>query len=366
MQATCSAAAALRLLVLAAVLWPFSNLARAETSPAELRKRAKEFFEPLPDRMPGAEKDTLALVKLGKKLFFDAGLSANGSTSCNTCHKLNAANDPYPDQSFRGASGKPLVRNSPTVLNAGFHFAQFWDGRAADLEAQAEMPMLNPDEMGMPSQSELVARVGSNSAYRAKFSAAFPESAAPISIENMARAIAAYERTLITRDRFDDFLKGEDGALSRAERRGLETFLDVGCQECHFGAALGGRSFQKMGRAHPYSNADDPGRWLVTKEESARFKFKTPSLRNVALTAPYFHDGKAQSLASAIRQMAWLQLDKQLPQAEVDSIETFLRALSDKKLVLKRPTKSPADTESYPLVKAVASEVAARRKQNRE
>jgi len=317
----------------------FTAHAFAADDTAALRARALEHFEPLPDKMPGAEHDTPALAKLGKKLYFDKRLSADKTISCFSCHKLNSQANPYSSPTLVGASGKPIERSSPTVLNAGFHVAQFWDGRAADLEAQAKLPLMNPDEMGMPPEAELIRRLRAKWLYRYRFEKAFPGAADPFTVDNMAKAIATYERTLVTHDRFDEFLKGSDGALSKGERAGLKLFLDTGCAQCHDGAGLGGGAFQRMGFVNAYANTNDGGRARITHDDADRFKFKVPSLRNVALTAPYFHDSGATTLSSAIRQMAWLQLDKKLSPVEVESIETFLHALSDKKLaVLRSPT----------------------------
>jgi cytochrome c peroxidase len=195
--------------------------------------------------------------------------------------------------------------------------------------------MLNPDEMAMPGEAELLKRLKAVASYRNKFAKAFPGDPHSITIKNATAAIAAFERTLISADRFDDFLRGKNRALSRAERRGLELFLDNNCQKCHDGPVLGGNSFQKIGIKHPYGNTNDLGRAEFTKNEEDRFKFKVPSLRNVALTAPYFHDGKVTTLQEAVRLMAHLQSGKQLTDREAASIVAFLRSLSDKELARK-------------------------------
>lgn len=317
----------------AAIAALVTGSALAATDASTLRSKAEGVFEPLPAQMPGAEKDTSAMVKLGRKLFFEKKLSADKTVSCNACHELNSKGGAYDKPLSRGALGKQGGRNSPTVLNAGFHFAQFWDGRADDLEAQAKQPMLNPDEMGLPSGAELLKRLRESKPYPAMFRKAFPTAGDPVSCESLARAIAAFERTLITRDRFDDFLKGDDRALTGVERKGLNTFLETGCQKCHNGPAFGGNSYQRTGLFHPYANTNDLGRARITGDDADRYKFKVPSLRNVALTAPYFHDGKVPALDDAVRQMAYLQLNRQLTSAEVESIVAFLHTLSDKQRV---------------------------------
>lgn len=301
-----------------------------------LRARANQSFGPLPAQMPGAEQETPAMVRLGHKLFIDKRLSADKTVSCDTCHPL-LGSGAYPGPTARGVSGKHGERNSPTVFNAGLQFARFWDGRATDLVAQAKAPMFNPNEMNMPAEAELLRRLRAVRAYQKLFPQAFPQAPDPVSVENLARALAAFERTLITHDRFDDFLKGKNRALNREERKGLATFLETGCGKCHDGPGLGGTSLQKLGVYHAYANTNDLGRARITRDESDNYIFKVPSLRNVALTAPYFHDGQVPTLDSAVRQMAYLQLDLQLSPADVASISTFLHVLSDKELVLQTP-----------------------------
>lgn len=304
----------------------------------EMRKKAVEaLFAPLPDKMPGGEKDTPALVKLGEKLFEEKRMSANDSQSCASCHSVKGGKAGVDNQATSpGAFGKRGGRNSPTVLNAGFHLAQFWDGRAATLEDQAKGPVLNPIEMAMPSASQVEDKLSKIPEYAPLFKKAFPGEARPLNYDNVARAIAAFERTLITRDRFDDFLKGSDKALSQAELKGLGLFVDVGCTTCHNGPVVGGNSFQKMGLVNPYTRSSDPGRSEVTKDNDDKFKFKVPSLRNIALTGPYFHDGSEATLSGAVKQMAHLQLGRQLTDEEANSIAAFLGSMSDKKLARKQ------------------------------
>jgi cytochrome c peroxidase len=299
--------------------------------PGALRAKAKEFLAPLPEKMPGAEKDTKELIRLGEKLYFEKRLSLNEQMSCNDCHMVDKNRAGVDNEATSlGVHGKRGDRNSPTTLNAGFHFAQFWDGRAKDLEEQAQGPVLNPVEMAMPDQDTVVKRLKADKDYPGLFKAAFPGQEQPISYENFARAVAAFERTLITRDRVDDFLRGDDKALNAQELRGLDLFLTTGCTTCHTGPTIGGNMYQKIGVLHPYANTTDKGRITVTKEEWDEYRFKVPSLRNVALTWPYFHDGKAADLDTAIREMAYLQLDKKLTDTEIADLKAFLTALSDK------------------------------------
>ena len=306
----------------------------AATSTSALRAKAKELFGPIPDKMPGSESDTPARIELGRKLYFEKKLSIDSTLSCNSCHRIDefrggVDNEPT-SPGFKNQRGD---RNSPTTLNAGFHFAQFWDGRAENLKAQAKGPVLNPVEMAMPAEAEVIKRLKADPAYPAMFAKAFPEAAGAITYDNMAEAIAAFERTLITRDRFDDFQKGDDQALTAAELKGLQIFATIGCTTCHVGPLIGGNSYQKIGLIHPYETKD-LGREAATKEEEDRGRFKVPSLRNIALTAPYFHDGKVATLRDAVVKMAYHQLDKKLTDDEVNVIVAYLYALTDKPRVV--------------------------------
>jgi cytochrome c peroxidase len=281
--------------------------------------------------MPGAEQDSAALIELGRRLYFEKKLSKNGTQSCNTCHAIEDGRAGVDNEATSpGAFGKRGDRNSPTTLNAGFHMAQFWDGRSPDLRDQAKGPILNPVEMAMASEPEVLERLKSDREYPILFQAAFPGAAAPLTYENLAGAIAAFERTLITRDRFDDFLNGKDDALTAAELRGLNTFLNTGCTACHNGPLLGGTSYQKMGLVHGYDNETDVGRASVTKAEDDKFKFKVPTLRNVAATHPYFHDGRVTPLPEAVRLMGHLQLGLELSVEQQADLVAFLQALTGK------------------------------------
>jgi cytochrome c peroxidase len=219
-------------------------------------------------------------------------------------------------------------------LNAGLHIAQFWDGRAADLAEQAKGPVLNPIEMAIPNEEAVLARL-EEAGYGERFKSAFPDAEQPLTFDNYAEAVAAFERTLITRDRFDDFLGGKLNALTPAETDGLKQLMEIGCTDCHNGALLGGDSYEQMGQANEYANKKDLGRFDVTKDEEDKYVFKVPSLRNVALTAPYFHDGQAETLADAVKQMAWLQLDEELDDRQIASIVAFLGSLTDKERAAK-------------------------------
>ncbi|VAX26083.1 Cytochrome c551 peroxidase [hydrothermal vent metagenome] len=293
-------------------------------------EKAKTVFGVLPDKMPGSENDTPGKIALGKKLYFDDRLSVNDQQSCNTCHMLddNGAGVDNLETSPGAVDGEIGVRNSPTVLNAGFHFVQFWDGREPDLKHQAKGPILNPIEMGMPDSNTVVKKFKKIPEYKKLFAAAGMK----ITYDNIAEAIAAFERTLITKDRFDMFMKGNPQALKEDEVEGLALFINQGCITCHTGPLLGGNMYQKMGLVKPYADTTDKGRFDVTGNEADKFMFKVPSLRNVVLTDPYMHDGKVQTLKDAIVLMADIQLGKTLKDDEVNKIEKFLGSLSDIKL----------------------------------
>ncbi|MBI5624088.1 MAG: c-type cytochrome [Elusimicrobia bacterium] len=285
------------------------------------------YFQPLPADMPGSSGDRLSLVGLGRKLFFERGLSVNGTQSCNDCHRLDGPATGADGQAVsKGAAGLPGQRNSPTVLNAGFQTVQFWDGRAQDLAAQAQGPLLNPVEMAMPSPGAVQGRL-SDLGYAPLFAEAFPGSDRPLTFRNAVAAIAAFENTLVTPARFDRWLKGSERSLTATERRGFKRFMDTGCVDCHSGFLVGGRIMEKVGVFHPYPGSRDPGLGAVTGRKEDLQVFKVPSLRNVTLTAPYFHDGREPSLVEAVRLMAWIQLDTSLTADEAGEIAAFLASL---------------------------------------
>lgn len=316
-----------------------SSLYGAAPDAGQIRVQARETIGVLPEKMPGADKDTAPMVELGKKLYFEKRLSSNNSQSCNSCHQLEPGKGGADaDPTSLGAFGKRGGRNSPTVLNAGFQTAQFWDGRAESLETQAKGPVLNPVEMAMPDEKEVLARLSADKEYPGMFAKAFPESKKNITYDNVARAISAFERTLRTDDRFDDFQKGLDTALTSVELRGLKTFMEIGCASCHNGPLLGGNAYHKVGLIHPYPTSD-VGRFEVTKDDGDMHKFKVPMLRNIALTAPYFHDGKHAKLEDAVETMAYIQLDRKLTKEEKQDIVAFLRALSDKERAALKVSK---------------------------
>ena len=294
----------------------------------EIQKKAAATLGALNADMPGTENDTAEMVELGKKLYFEKKLSVNDTISCNSCHRVdekkggvdNLATSP-------GAFGKNGDRNSPTVLNAGYHIAQFWDGRAATLADQAKGPILNPVEMAMPDEAAVIKKLQDLPEYPELFKKAFPEGG--MTYDNLAKAIASFERTLKTDDRFNDFVKGDVTALSSDEIKGLELFMETGCIQCHTGPTVGGQMYRKLGFVKP-RETKDLGRFNVTKNPEDKNVFKVPSLRNVALTGPYFHDGSMKTLNDAVQQMAEYQLGKDLSEKEIDLIVKFLGSLTDK------------------------------------
>lgn len=301
-----------------------------------VRSQAKNFFQPLPSTMPGSQNDSAEKIALGEKLYFETALSVNGTQSCNTCHRLDEKRGGVDNLKFSPGAPEGTVggRNSPTVWNAGFHFVQFWDGRAADLKEQAGGPILNPVEMAMPSEEAAIAAL-KKAGYEAEFTKVF--GANSLTYSNLTEAIAAFERTLITEDRFDAFLKGENN-FSQDELAGLKAFMDNTCTMCHSGPLLGGQMYQKTGLMKPYPNQADQGRFDVTGNEADRMMFKVPSLRNISKTAPYFHDGLAENLEDAVSIMAEYQLNRKLDEQTVASIVTFLKTLDNQK-EFKRSTK---------------------------
>ena len=307
---------------------------KPEVNKMKIMESANRVFAQLPDVMPGSENDTPERIALGKKLYFDKRLSTTDDQSCNSCHFLDPGKAGVDNlaKSPGAKHGTIGTRNSPTVLNAGFQLAQFWDGSAKDLKEQALGPILNPVEMGMPSADVVVKKLSAIDGYNEEFATAFPEDP-KLTFDNLGEAIAAFERTLITKDRFDDFLAGNPKALSDEEAQGLDIFINKGCTTCHTGPLLGGNMYQKIGLFKPYSNTEDLGRFNITDNEGDKFVFKVPTLRNIALTGPYFHDGGAPTLKAAVKQMSRMQLATQLTKKEMNLVVTFLGSLSDKEIV---------------------------------
>ncbi|WP_241972417.1 cytochrome-c peroxidase [Aliidiomarina soli] len=284
-------------------------------------------------------------VELGKKLFFEPRLSRSGFISCNSCHNLSrGGTDNLPTSIGHNWQEGPI--NSPTVLNAGLHMAQFWDGRAATLQEQAAGPIDNPMEMAY-THTLAIEVLRSIPAYVDMFEAVY--ATREIGIDHVTDAIAEFEETLVTpNSRFDQWLRGDDSAITADELAGYETFKSIGCVACHYGEALGGKDFHRMGLVHEYLTENpSQGRFEATGEESDRFSFKVPSLRNVERTYPYFHDGAVWTLEEATEIMAYLQLGRELPQADIDNMVAFMRTLTGEQPQITLP-QLPPSTENTP------------------
>ncbi len=285
-----------------------------------------------------------ALVELGKKLYFDPRLSRSGFISCNSCHNLSLGGTDNLKTSI-GHNWQQGPINSPTVLNSSMALAQFWDGRAKNLQEQAGGPIANPGEMAFTH--ELAVHVLETiPQYRAEFEKV---SGSPkIDIDQVTRAIAAFEETLVTPDsRFDHYLMGDAGALTADEREGYELFKDSGCTMCHNGPAAGGTSFQKFGVKEPYVTKNPAqGRFGVTHNEADRMTFKVPTLRNVELTYPYFHDGEAETLAEAVTTMAKIQLGEEYTPELTAKVVAFLKTLTGRQPKFELPILPPSTPET--------------------
>jgi cytochrome c peroxidase len=283
------------------------------------------YFKPLPTEMEAGDYQvTNELTHLGRMLFYDPRLSINQQMSCNTCHLLNDYGVDGLTTSL-GHDGKPVSRNAPTVYNAAFHIAQFWDGRAEGVEEQAGGPMLAAAEMGMPDEAYVENVVNSIPGYEQYFVAAFGNEN-PVNFENIKTAIGAFERRLVTPSRVDSYMLGDLSALTEEELQGAQTFVSVGCIGCHNGMGFGGLMYGKLGQAVPYE-VEDAGRAAVTGVETDEQVFKVPSLRNVTETGPYLHDGSIETIEEMVALMGKYQLARDLTTEEINSIVTFLGAL---------------------------------------
>ena len=305
---------------------------RAQFYPNELA--AAEFknepIRPIPDSVAV----DAAKVQLGKELYHDTRLSGDGTISCASCHAIETAgvdNHQFSD----GIGGQLGGINAPTSYNSVFNFVQFWDGRAATLAEQAAGPPLNPVEMGSKSFDEIAARLSADADFCKRFLASYPEG---LNEKTITDAIAEYEKTLLTPNSpFDRYLKGDKNAMTAEQIEGYAIFKDYKCATCHAGVNMGGLSYELMGqRANYFQDREmnaksgltdsDNGRWAQTKVERDRYRFKTPTLRNVALTWPYYHDGSVATLEKAIEMMAEYQVGRNMSEAEIGKVKSFLDA----------------------------------------
>jgi len=317
-------------------------------------------WEALPKKAPAPADNptTAAKVELGRMLYHDPRLSSTGTVSCSSCHNTMLGGEDNRPVAM-GVNGQTGGRSAPTVWNAAFNATQFWDGRAPSLEEQAKGPVTNPIEMGMKNWDDVVARLKQIPGYGAAFQKAFGNEDS-ITMDNSVKAIAAYERTLITPNSpYDKYVKGDKKALSERQVRGMEAFAEVGCVGCHSGPAFSGQMEQGVGVFQKFPTFDngyfeakykfkkDSGRFAETGKEVDKHLFKVPTLRNVALTAPYFHNGAVKTLDEAIKVMAKLQLNKDLAAEQVTDIEAFLNGLTGTFPEQKMPHLPPTPGKTF-------------------
>ncbi|WP_293443470.1 cytochrome c peroxidase [Persephonella sp.] len=302
---------------------------------AKLLKEARKYFSPIPDLFPSDTNPlTPEKIKLGKILFYEKRISIDGTTSCAKCHPIGYyGTDRLPKS--KGNFSKENPRNAPTVFNSAGQIAQHWRGDRRDVEDQAKRALLGKGSFGALSYKWVEDRLKEIKGYKKLFKEAFPEDKDPVNVDNFAKAVGAWERTLTTPSRFDRFLKGHLDALSKEEKEGLKEFIKVGCVSCHSGTLVGGNSYQKFGILEPYwkytkSKKVDYGRYNITKKDEDKYVFKVPPLRNVEKTSPYFHDGSVKDLKKAIWIMGKVQLGKELSDKQVSLIEAFLKSLTGK------------------------------------
>ena len=325
-----------------------SSLAYTASAEVEVNRAMLGMFQPILEVAENSDNPvTDAKVDLGRMLYYDTRLSKNRSVSCNTCHDLASFGDDGLAVS-KGINDQEGGRSAPTVYNAAIHIAQFWDGRAKDVEAQAIGPVTNPIEMGMPDEQYVLKVVNSIPGYVDAFKKAFPDQEEPVTYVNIGNAIGAFERKLMTPSRFDDFLKGKEDALTDDEKHGLNLFMSTGCTTCHNGMGVGGHLYQKLGLVKEWPT-EDKGRFEATGNEADKYFFKVPSLRNITETGPYLHDGSIESLEEMTAKMAEYQLGRELSDEDVKSIVTFLGALKgriDEEFIAK--PELPADGPDTP------------------
>jgi len=306
----------------------------AETVKGEsLPAQARHVFATLPTDMSVPRHPfTPALVALGRSLFFDPRISLDGTVSCARCHQPALYGiDGLPRA--LGAADRINPRNAPTILNAAIQISEHWIGNRKDVEDQATQAFVGPPSFGNPNYNSAMAKIKAIPGYLPLFRKAFPQDSDPITPANWGTAIGAYERTLVTPSPFDDFLKGKKDSLSKTAKAGLQDFMGIGCTGCHNGAGVGGKMYAKFGITENYWKATgakeiDKGRNVVTGNAADLYVFKVPNLRNVAMTAPYFHDGSVGALPQAVRIMAQIQLGKCLTENQVTEIVVFLESLT--------------------------------------
>lgn len=329
----------IRLLAPLVILLLFScsgweKAALAQDADQQLLQRARTLFKPLPQTMPAPMDNptTPAKARLGKMLFVDERLSVSGAVSCLSCHPMGLYLADQIPLSV-GHMGKLTPRNSPTLFNAGLQFKQHWRGDRDSLEHQILLALVTAGAFANKDRAEAMARLKAIAGYAPLFKEAFPGEKEPLTYDNIAKAIGAFQRTLLTPSPFDSFLRGKLDALTDEQKKGLKIFIDTGCAGCHAGVGLGGNMFQKFGVVKPYwpatgSRKVDKGRYDVTGKKDDMYVFKVPMLRNVAQTPPYFHDGSVQELERAVRINAEVQLGKTLTDEQAEAMVAFLESLT--------------------------------------
>lgn len=305
--------------------FPKDSMAGARSTPVNLAE------EPIQPVVPPAGLDKRK-VKLGETLFNDVRLSANDTLACASCHIVNEGGALHTPFALAGVSGKAVPINVPSVLGSSHNLAQFWDGRAESLESQIDGPALNPDEMGGSSWQQIAGKLAGLPEYSKAFMSVYN---APPTEKTIKDALSTFERSLVpVNSPFDRYLLGDSSAISDDAKEGYALFKQLGCVSCHQGANIGGNMFQKFGVMGDYFkdrggiNEKDYGRFAVTHDEDDRYVFKVPSLRNVALTAPYFHDGSAATLEQAVETMSHYQLGRKLSTDERDKLVAYLKTLT--------------------------------------
>jgi cytochrome c peroxidase len=322
-----------RLLVALAATSALLLATASHAQDADLRAQAAAIFKPLPKMMTSPDNPiTPEKVALGRMLFFETRVSEDGTVSCARCHLpwlygIDGLQKPI------GAEHRVNARNAPTVLNAALQISAHWRGDRKSVEDQATQALVGPPSFGNPSYEAAMARLKTIPGYPPLFAKAFPTDADPVTPENWGKAIGAYERTLVTPSPFDRYLAGDETALPADAKAGLREFMLVGCITCHNGVGVGGGMYQKFGLVEDYwkatgTPAPDKGRFDVTKDPADMYVFKVPSLRNVVMTPPYFHDGSVATLPEAVRVMGRVQLGRMLSDEQIGRIVAFLQSLT--------------------------------------
>lgn len=325
---------------------------RSQAIEPKFDETIRALFKPVPDAAPLLKDNVVTpeRTKLGQMLFFEPRLSRSGSISCHTCHNLGTGGDDNLAVSI-GHGWQRGPRNAPTVLNAVFNAAQFWDGRAEDLKTQAKGPIQASVEMAN-QPDVVVATLTSMPEYVQLFRTAFPDDREPVTFDNVAKALESYEATLTTPDsRFDRLLKGESAVLTARELRGLELFVSKGCATCHNGVNLGGQAYFPFGLVtapgEQVRPSSDRGRYQITRTEVDNYVFRAAPLRNIALTAPYFHSGEVWDLREAVAIMGSSQLGTILDSSETEAIVAFLGTLTGRQPTVTVP-QLPVETATTP------------------